>query len=213
MGRCISSFMNYALQNKLAIEKAFQLSATTAGSSSGLPAAQASPNSVLSNSHEDCYDPSIDPHFAPMMVSPRQLHRSRQADPSEPLSDSLYEHLPNEQAAAEAMKSSSGSAYSHGLPSSLVRQSRGGRSKHGGGHPFGASATGLLEPADDAVHPETSPFFTAGYEPGSHEERLVKPSQIKQRRNRANCKLFLFITPSRPVPSCSVPSFISFLPY
>ena len=113
------------------------------------------------------------------MVSPHQLHRPRPLH-QDPTEDSIYEHLPGEPGTAQAESMKGAAAFQHGLPPSLVRQPR-GRSKHV--HTFGA---GLVEPEDDAEE-EPSSFFTPAFESGTHEEQLVKPSQLKQRR-RLNCK-------------------------
>ena len=181
MGRCVSSFLNYALQNKLQIEKGLQIGPSVQSD------AQQSPGSAISNSNDDCYDPSADQHFGSiMMVPPHQLHNRRQLhhdpDESEARSDSIYERLPEEQARVEQIKA--GVAYQHGLPSSLVRQPR-GQGKHV--HTFGS---GLIEPEDE-VEEDTSTFFTPVYE-GNPDEQLVKPSQIKQLR-RLNCKCNLLL--------------------
>ena len=176
MGRCISSFLSYALQNKHQIEKGLQITPSTVQPQ----AQQQSPGSAISNTNEECYDPSADQHFGPIMVPPHQLHHQQlhhDPDQGEALSDSIYEHLPEEQAQVEPIKAVA--AYQHGLPPSLVRQSRGQSGKHV--HAFG---TGMMEHEDEA-DVETSTFFTPVYE-GGDEEQLVKPSQIKQQRRRPN---------------------------
>ena len=178
--------MNFSLQNKRQIEKGLQLAASSVVASQG---PQHSPISGLSNSNDDCYDPNMDQHFgAPLLVPPHQmLPHNHQSNHCEPLSNSIYEPLPDGQSLQthESMKAT----YQHGLPTSLVKQPSGSGSQSKQ-HVHSYDTSGLIE-ADETMD-ESSSFFTSSIYDDNHNEKLVKPSQIKQRR-RLNCKFIIVI--------------------
>ena len=86
MGRCISTFLNYALTNRLQTEKNFQLATAAVAA---LHHQQHQQHHSPGNGDEDdeddqqCYDPNTDPSFAPLLAA-HSLAAAHQAPPPPP---------------------------------------------------------------------------------------------------------------------------------
>ena len=150
MGRCISTFLNYALTNRLQTEKNFQLATAAVAALHHQQQQQHSPgNDDDDEDDQQCYDPNTDPSFAPLLAAhslaahqapppslrhhphhpqlhPHQLHHHRSAEliaSADEGGSSIYERLPGEQHQAPEKVAA---AYQHGLPQpppqSLVRR-------------------------------------------------------------------------------------------
>lgn len=189
LGRCISSFLNCALQNKLNIEKSLQINTLNDGQTVGGTAAQqTSPGSVLSN--DECYDPNVDDNFTSILAPAHSTIRQLLPDQSDNLSDSIYERLPDDEQQQHQRKLSNkvnsvknNSAFNH--ISSLNKQ----RSRQKTVAQFGVDQL-IDNDTDDQQH-QVDGYFAPIYVNHSSaggEEQLVKPSQIKQRRRLQNCK-------------------------
>lgn len=186
LGRCISTFLNFALQNKVNVEKGLHITPMT----DGQPAAQNSPGSALSN--DDCYDPNVDQVFGSIVPMSMQQPPHEVGDT---LSDGIYERLPDEQhrksGGATAAADKPAGAFND-MP--LVKPKRTSRSKHlpvYGSELLDTESGEQPSPAPVSHHP--GDYFTPLYVNSSTaggEEHLVKPSQIKQRRRlqNNNCK-------------------------
>lgn len=202
LGRCISSFLNYTLQNKLHIEKSFHLPLSGDVVALGQPSPTPSSQQQQQQLNDECYDPNVDPHFA-VMLPPSLVaasHHHRQISGGE-MSDSIYERLPDEDMSQQPFNP---------MPSSLVTRGRLPKQIAPPQPPsLHSFATDILPPSmvdtdarfqlmmdpngvsgDESFFSGTSSRFEQGNNCGDGQEHLVKPSQLKQRR-RLNRKLNL----------------------
>ncbi|KAJ6224769.1 hypothetical protein RDWZM_003314 [Blomia tropicalis] len=154
------------------IEKCLQVAPST------VQAQQQSPHSVIGGSNADeCYDPNVDQHFGSMLVPTHQLHQlHHDAEPNEPLTDTIYERLPGEQASVqphESLKPEIG--YQHGLPTSLVRQSR--NDARNEMHSFN---TRPLEQSSVGAEDGSLSFYPSGVFEGDNDEQLIESIRLSQ---------------------------------
>lgn len=175
IGRCISAFLNFSLQNKHHIEKSLQISSAAAVHQNGPALHSMSQHSP--RTPDECYDPNMDENFGAMLPPTNHHHPLNH---QEQMTEGIYERLPGEDQ-SKSLQSEGIKESLNEFPS-LVRVRR--QAKH--------VPPGRFSPSDmlDAPHngPEEEAFFYEGN--NTNEEQLVKPSQLKQRRrlNNMNCK-------------------------
>ncbi|XP_075678056.1 rho GTPase-activating protein 190 isoform X2 [Dermatophagoides pteronyssinus] len=188
MGKCISSFLNYCLQNKHLIEKNLQI-ATASSNVVGIEN-QFDPQAI-----DDCFigtDPN-DANFESILQ--QQAHINDHCEsPSKLLSDSIYEKLPEDQqqlSKIHQQSSSSNKQHSNEFPSSFLVGHRVGQT-HKRYSPedildSSSSAAAAVSDMRNAQH-FFNPIFnsneprTAASTTGEH---LLKPSEmIRQRKQQ-----------------------------
>nr|XP_027204834.1 rho GTPase-activating protein 190-like isoform X2 [Dermatophagoides pteronyssinus] len=183
MGKCISSFLNYCLQNKHLIEKNLQI-ATASSNVVGIEN-QFDPQTI-----DDCFigtDPN-DANFESILQ--QQAHINDHCEsPSKLLSDSIYEKLPEDQqqlSKIHQQSSSTNKQHSNEFPSSFLV----GHQRHKRYSPedildSSSSAAVAVSDMRNAQH-FFNPIFNSN-EPrtATTGEHLLKPSEmIRQRKQQ-----------------------------
>lgn len=183
LGQLISSFLNYTLQNKILIEKSFQIAGSTGGQAQVDQTIEAGGETVTGIVNDECYDPNNDQQQFASMLPPQlqqhlQHHRQLPSDQRNNLGNNLYEPLPDDERQQQH--------FQHNLTRQQHLQAE--VSKHN----FAAEEEDDGETGSAGGHFFTNPAFNAGNGDNAcgEQEHLVKPSQIKQRR-RLNRKLIM----------------------